>query len=318
MICKKTQEQFTCSFLLALTIHFILPPTTKTPYHFIDLFAGIGGFHLAFHALGAECEFASEINNFARKTYEANFQAICPGLFASGNFVGDISKVDAAGIPDFDILCAGFPCQAFSSAGLQKGFADPRGQLFFEIVRILKAKQPKAFILENVRNLLTHDKGATFSTIVDCLQGLGYHIHYKVIKACDFGLPQYRPRLFIIGFKENIPFTFPASVPLLQTISDIFKGECNRKIGYTILAQGRGGNIHRSRNWDGYIVDGVVRRLSVPEAKKMMGFPDTFIFPVSNTQAMKQLGNAVAVPAVRAVARQIILALDSYTNSLSK
>jgi len=225
-------------------------------------------------------------------------------------------KVHASHIPDFDILCAGFPCQAFSTAGLRKGFADPRGEIFFEIIRILKAKQPKAFFLENVRNLLGHDGGRTFDIILRALQGAGYHVRYKVVKACDFGLPQYRPRVFIIGFKENIPFAFPEPIPLQLTLSHILKGECERNIGYSILASGSGVRYGRKRCWDAYMVDGIIRRLTVPETKQMMGFPERFLFPVSNTQAMKQLGNAVAVPAVQAVAGQILQALNSHENNL--
>lgn len=131
-------------------------------------------------------------------------------MFAKGNFAGDIMTVDPNHIPDFDILCAGFPCQPFSLAGKQKGFADPRGTIFFEIIRILKAKKPKAFFLENVRNLLSHDKGRTFATIRHSLESLGYSFHFNVVKACDFGLPQYRPRVFMIGFKDKeTQFSFP-------------------------------------------------------------------------------------------------------------
>ena len=132
---------------------------------FIDLFAGIGGFHLAFHNLGAECVFASEWDNAARLTYETNFKKISPKIFDQGHFVGDITKINKKSIPDFDILCAGFPCQPFSQAGYRKGFADIRGTLFFEIAEIIKIKKPKAFFLENVRGLYSHDGGRTFETI---------------------------------------------------------------------------------------------------------------------------------------------------------
>jgi DNA (cytosine-5)-methyltransferase 1 len=131
-------------------------------------------------------------------------------LFSGGFFAEDIMTVNPHDIPDFDILTAGFPCQPFSLAGLQKGFADPRGTIFFEIIRILEAKKPKAFFLENVRNLISHDKGRTFATIRHSLESLGYSFHFKVVKACEFGLPQYRPRVFMIGFKnKETQFTFP-------------------------------------------------------------------------------------------------------------
>jgi len=264
------------------------------------------------NSLSAECVFATEIDKYARKTYEANFKSISSDLFTNGNFATDITKVDAAFIPDFDILCAGFPCQAFSTMGLQKGFEDPRGKLFFEIIRILKAKQPKAFLLENVRNLVSHDGGKTFATILTALQDAGYYVRYKVLKACDYSLPQYRPRVYIVGFRENVPFDFPEPIPLALTLSDVLKGNCEREIAYTLLANGQGTPYGKKRCYDGYNVDGEIRRLSVSEAKQLMGFPESFVFPVSKTQAMKQLGNGVAVPVVRAIAENIINSLDKF------
>lgn len=278
---------------------------------FIDLFAGIGGFHLALHNLGAKCVFVSEWDDKARKTYETNFKSIEPGLFKNGKFAGDITKVNPAEIPDFDILTAGFPCQPFSQAGFKKGFADTRGTLFNDIVKIIKAKQPSAFFLENVRHLLKHDNGKTFEVIKRTIEDLGYSFHYKIIKASDFNLPQHRPRLFMVGFKDKTtPFEFPQPVPLKKTLSDIWGGKCSKKIGYTLRVGGRGSRIDDRRNWDSYFVDGVVKRLGPVEGKKMMGFPASYKFPVSNIQAMKQLGNAVAVPAIQATAEQIIKSLQ--------
>ena len=187
-----------------------------------------------------ECVFACEIDKYARQTYGANFKAICPGLFEDGNFAEDITRVDATAIPAFDILCAGFPCQSFSVAGLQKGFNDPRGQLFFDIIRILKVKEPKAFILENVRGLLSHDNGKTFEAMLSALKEAGYYVHYRVLKACDYGLPQFRPRVFIVGFTKNVPFEFPQTVPLTLTLSDVFGGHCTKDIAYTITVKGLG------------------------------------------------------------------------------
>jgi DNA (cytosine-5)-methyltransferase 1 len=147
-------------------------------YKFIDLFAGIGGFHIALHNLGAECVFASEWDEAARKTYEENLNKVSPKLFKSGNFAGDITQVDKASIPDFDILCGGFPCQPFSQAGHKLGFDDTRGTLFFDIAEIIKIKQPKAFFLENVRGLFKHDNGKTFEVIKRTLtEELGYSLH---------------------------------------------------------------------------------------------------------------------------------------------
>ena len=180
-------------------------------YKFIDLFAGIGGFHQAFHQLGAECVFASEWDEPARKTYELNYQKISPKLFSSGNFVGDITKVNKADIPDFDILCGGFPCQPFSQAGHKLGFEDTRGTLFFDIAEILEIKKPKAFFIENVRGLFKHDEGRTFQVVSKTLtQDLGYSLHYGIVKASDHGLPQHRPRLFMVGFRDCLLYTSPS------------------------------------------------------------------------------------------------------------
>ena len=284
----------------------------KKTITFIDLFAGIGGFHLAFHNLGAKCVFVSEWDKAARETYQKNFEKIQPELFApetiDQTFVGDITKVFPKSIPDFDIITGGFPCQPFSQAGLKKGFNEARGTLFFDIANIMKEKQPSAFFLENVRGLLTHDSGRTFATIRRMLtEDLGYSFYYKVIKASDYGVPQHRPRLFMIGFKDkSIKFEFPDPVKLAMTMDDVFEGKVNKTIGYTLRVGGRGSDIGDRRNWDAYLVDGEMRRLSPKEGLRMQGFPDDFEFPVSETQAMKQLGNSVAVPAIQATANEIM------------
>ena len=281
-------------------------------YKFIDLFAGIGGFHLALHNLGAECVFASEWDEHARKTYELNFRDISPKLFESGNYVGDITKVDKASIPDFDILCAGFPCQPFSQAGHKLGFDDTRGTLFFDIAEIIRIKQPQAFFLENVRGLFKHDEGKTFQVIKNALTiDLGYSLHYSIVKASEHGLPQHRPRLFMIGFKNpDTPFEYPEKKDLLFNMSDVMKGKVDREIGFTLRVGGGRSPIDDRRNWDGYIVDGEVRRITPSEGKKMQGFPDDFEFPVSNSEALKQLGNSVAVNAIQDWAESLIRSLE--------
>lgn len=283
-------------------------------YKFIDLFAGIGGFHIALHNLGAECVFASEWDEHAGKTYEANFKKISPALFESGSFVGDITKVDKASIPDFDILCGGFPCQPFSQAGHKLGFDDTRGTLFFDIAEIIKIKQPKAFFLENVRGLFKHDNGKTFEVIQNTLtQDLGYSLHFSIVKASDHGLPQHRPRLFMIGFKDpTTPFMFPSKRELEYNMSDVMRGKVDREIGFTLRVGGVKSPIDDRRNWDGYIVDGEVRRLTPEEGKMMQGFPNDFEFPVSHKEAMKQLGNSVAINAVQDWAEELINALDRH------
>lgn len=211
-------------------------------------------------------------------------------------------------IPDFDIITGGFPCQPFSQAGLKKGFNEARGTLFFDVANIIKEKQPSVFFLENVRGLLTHDGGRTFATIRRILtEDLGYSFYHKVIKASDYGVPQHRPRLFMVGFKDkSIKFEFPEPIKLAMTMDDVFEGKVNKVIGYTLRVGGRGSGIGDRRNWDTYIVDGEVRRLSPKEGLRMQGFPDDFEFPVSETQAMKQLGNSVAVPAIQATANEIM------------
>ena len=278
---------------------------------FIDLFAGIGGFHLALHNLGAECVFASEWDEAARLTYETNFSKLSPKLFKTGNFAGDITAVDKNNIPNFDILCAGFPCQPFSQAGFKKGFADIRGTLFFDIAEIIRIKKPKAFFLENVRGLYSHDEGKTFETIKRTLtEDLGYSFHHAIVKASEHGLPQHRPRLFMVGFRDpQTEYAFPKKRKLKFTMSDVMKGEVDREIGYTLRVGGKRSPIDDRRNWDGYIVDGEVRRLTPNEGKKMQGFPASFKFPVSDSEALKQLGNSVAVTAIQDYAEAIVESL---------
>lgn len=291
----------------------------KPRFTFIDLFAGIGGFHIAMHRLGGKCVFASEVDKNARITYEHNFKKISPELFQNDNFNDDIRKISPFDIPDFDILCGGFPCQPFSQAGYKRGFDDnhqsERGNLFFSIAEIIEAKRPKAFFLENVRGLLNHDHGRTFNVIRKILEDeLGYSFYYKIVHAKDYGLPQLRPRLFMIGFRDEDflkGFTFPEKKPLKYNMSDIWGGECSREIGYTMRVGGRGSTINDRRNWDAYLVDGKVRQLGIEEGKMLQGFPKEFEFPVSLTQAMKQLGNSVAIDAVEAVGKQMICYLEN-------
>ncbi len=295
---------------------------------FIDLFAGIGGFHLALKSLGMECVFTSEIDDFARKTYSTNFNE--KYLENSKLFAGDIWDVDFNKIPDFDILCAGFPCQPFSQAGHKKGFKDNKdGNLFFSIEEILKVKKPSVFFLENVRHLKNHDGGKTFKVIYKSLQNLNYTFDYKVIKASDFGLPQHRPRIYMVGFYKprlknmykELAFTFPREIPLKKTISDVFGGfvskklnsKDERKIGFTLRVGGGRSPINDRRNWDGYIVDNKIVRIKPKQGLEMMGFPKNFKLPVSENQAMKQLGNSVAVNVVKSIGKEIEYHLQSYS-----
>jgi DNA (cytosine-5)-methyltransferase 1 len=187
-------------------------------FKFIDLFAGIGGFHIAMHSVGGECVFASEWDKFARITYEANFKKVSPKLFENGNFNWDINEADPSKIPDFEILCAGFPCQPFSHAGLKKGFEDTRGTLFFNIAKIIdtkikKGKPPRVLLLENVKGLKGHDKGRTLKTIFEVLDDLGYNVSSKILNSKYFGVPQNRERIFIVAWLKKVKapkdFIFP-------------------------------------------------------------------------------------------------------------
>lgn len=284
-------------------------------YRYIDLFAGIGGFHLAFKENGMECVFASEIDKSARETYIKNHH------INENIFNDDIRKINPGDIPDHDILCAGFPCQPFSQAGYKKGFKDgsnsERGNLFFCIADVLNAKRPRAFILENVRHLLNHDDGKTFEIIKKTLEDLNYSVYYKVIKASEFGKPQHRPRIYIIGFNNELVsqnnYEFPQPIPLEETMSDIWEGECEREIGFTLRVGGRGSSIDDRRNWDSYRVNGEVKQLTPLQGKRMMGFPDDFSLPDTITQSMKQLGNSVCVNVVSHLAKSIKTHLDENT-----
>ena len=287
---------------------------------FIDLFAGIGGFHIALKSLGIKPIFTCEIDRYARETYLKNFKD--PYLKNNNLFPQDIWDIDFKKIPNFDILCAGFPCQPFSQVGQKKGFKDNKsGNLFFAIEEILKIKKPIAFILENVSFLKNHDNGKTFKTIYTKLQNLNYSFDSKILKASDYGLPTHRPRIYMVGFYKpklknmfkELPFIFPEKIKLNKTISDIMGGFCStdftgkkeRKIGFTMrVGGGRSGVLDR-RNWDSYIINKKEVRISPQQGLELMGFPKSFKFPASNSQALKQLGNSVAVNVVKEVAKKV-------------
>ena len=293
----------------------------NSKYKFIDLFSGIGGFHLAFHKLGLECVFASEIDDIARKSYYENFKKICPYIFEKNLFNKDIYLQDKKKIPDFDVLCAGFPCQPFSQIGKKKGFGENfegRGNLFFEIIEILKLKKPMAFFLENVQYLINHDDGKTFNIIKKTINDLDYSFYHKIVRASDFNLPQHRPRTFMIGFlnekDKDKMFNFPEPLPLKKTMSKIFGKPCEKKIGYTLRLGGAGSGITDRRNWDSYKVDGKVIRITPEHGKLMQGFPKNFYLASSKTNSMRLLGNSVAVNAVYHVGKSLLKYLDYKKN----
>ncbi|MDE5831538.1 MAG: DNA (cytosine-5-)-methyltransferase [Desulfovibrio sp.] len=303
-------------------------------FSFIDLFAGIGGIRHGYEAEGPTCVFSSEIDERARDAYEANF---------GERPHGDITKIDAGAIPDFDILLAGFPCQAFSIIGKREGFANETcGTLFFDIERILKEKRPKAFMLENVRNLTAHDGGGTFSTIQKHLSALGYTVGAKILNALDFGVPQKRERIIIVGFLDPVNFRFPDPLPERKRLSlnDILEKDPPRK--YFVRPAIREARLRRLKNPDyprpyisheniggsvtphpyssalragasaNYILINDERRPTERELLRLQGFPDTFKIVVPYSQLRKQCGNSVTVPVIRAVAGNMLEALRKF------
>lgn len=298
---------------------------------FIDLFAGIGGIRIGFEKTGAKCVFSSEWDEQCQVTYEANF---------GEKPTGDITKIASEDIPDHDILTGGFPCQSFSIIGKKRGFADTRGTLFFEVERILKDKKPKAFFLENVKQLVTHDNGTTFKIILERLHNLGYFVHYKVLNGLDFGVPQKRERIIIVGFKENHPFRFPShgtgpnklledilepdeQIDKKHFISDHVKDKLRKKGVQkreypTVWHENKAGNIGvhpfscalRANASYNYLLVNGERRLTPREMLRLQGFPDDFKMVVPDTQIRKQAGNAVVVPKMEAVAKALVYALS--------
>jgi len=301
-------------------------------FTFIDLFAGIGGIRLPFEELGGTCVFTSEWDKFACQTYQANFRE---------KPWGDITSIPVQDIPSHDLLLAGFPCQPFSQAGLKKGFQDTRGTLFFNIAEILNHHRPKAILLENVKRLRSHDGGNTLKVIMKTLEDLGYTVQTRVMNAKDFGIPQNRERIYIVGFLGKTDFQFPEPPKYRTRLGDILESDVDPK--YTISDKLWAGHQRRLREHKekgfgfGYCLfneestytstisaryykDGSEilikqkgknpRKLTPREAARLQGFPDTFIIPVSDNQAYKQFGNSVAVPAIRAIAQNIVPHLE--------
>ena len=327
----------TSDVVISTPIIPIQPQNNKwNTFKFIDLFAGIGGIRLGFESVGGQCVFSSEFDEDACKTYEANF-----GEHPSG----DITKINAEDMPDFDILLGGFPCQAFSIIGKKEGFANETcGTLFFDIERILKAKRPSAFMLENVRNLVAHDNGNTFKVIREHLEALGYTVHAKVLNALDYGVPQKRERIIIVGFLKDIPFEFPKPVSESErlSLSDIL--EENVDVRYYVKEPIKLSRLERLRDKDypkpyishenmagsvtphpyssalragasaNYILVNDERRPTEREMLRIQGFPDTFKIVLPYGKIKKQCGNSVAVPVIKAVAAEMLKSLRTYDN----
>ena len=320
-------------------------PVLKSQFTFIDLFAGIGGMRLAYENVGGRCVYSNEWNKYSQQTYYANF---------GEQPEGDITKVDAKTIPDHDILVAGFPCQPFSIAGVSKkislgrktGFEDKtQGTLFFDVCRILKEKRPKAFMLENVKNLKSHDKGRTFKTILESLDELKYKVFFAVLDGQNF-VPQHRERIIIVGFDmerygDDIEFDFDITpVNPKPVMRDILEKKVDDK--YTLsdnlwtYLQNYAAKHRAAGNGFGYGIaplDGVSRtisaryhkdgseiliaqkgknprRLTPRECARLQGFPESFVIPVSDTQAYRQFGNSVVVPLIENVAKLIVEKID--------
>ena len=311
---------------------------------FIDLFAGIGGFRIALNTFNAECVFSSEIDKNAQKVYFENFKELP---------VGDITKVNEKDIPKHDILCGGFPCQAFSISGKQKGFNDTRGTLFFDIARITNYHKPKLLILENVKNIIQHNDGNTLSTIIKTLEEIGYKVFYELLRGSHFGVPQHRERVFFICFNKDLNINnFKLSKPNFNhySVKDILEKDPNLKdvlinrkdiilndnksypdllgnhpnkpirIG-TINKGGQGERIYSidgtgitlsafgggpAKKTGAYLVNGKIRKLTVRECARMMGFPENFQISKNNNQAYTQFGNAVIINKVQFILQDLI------------
>lgn len=355
---RSTKDSGCCFPMLPLSwTDFPYPPPESWKFTFVDLFAGIGGFRQAFQDAGGKCVFSCEWDKFAKQTYQKNY---------GETPYGDIRKIPKKSIPDHDVLCAGFPCQPFSLAGVSKkislgqkhGFEDEiQGTLFFEIKEILRIKRPKAFMLENVKNLLSHDKGKTFEIIRYTLEDiLGYIVKWKVVDGGNW-VPQHRERIFIIGYdptqidinkneiripdKPDQKYKYPKLSTVIKKKLDgytIGPGTWDtlerHKAHHAAKGNGFGYGLHKLNIADDavtrtisarYHKDGAEilieqenerpRRLSVEEAMQLQGFnPEKFVFPVSKTQAYKQIGNSVVIPAVRSSAMEMIKIISDRKN----
>ncbi len=305
-------------------------------YNFIDLFAGIGGIRSGFEKVfknKSNFVFSSEIDKYAQIAYEVNY---------GEKPFGDITQINEQDIEKHDIILAGFPCQAFSIAGLRKGFEDTRGTLFFDVARIAQYHKPKVIFLENVKGFVNHDKGNTFKVVRETLEDMGYTVFFKVLNAKDFGVPQNRERIYIVAFlKDNIDFSFPEPTTKEIKVGDILENIVDSK--YTISDKLWAGHKRRKEehkqkgNGFGYCLfnheskytstisaryykDGSEilieqknmnpRKLTPREAARLQGYDDNFKIAVSDTQAYKQFGNSVAVPVIEAIAKEIKKTLE--------
>jgi DNA (cytosine-5)-methyltransferase 1 len=267
-------------------------------FAFVDLFCGIGSFHQSLTKLGGKCVLACDINTFVCETYEKNY-GVKPK--------GDICGIDNKDFPDFDILCAGIPCQPFSNIGKLKGFDDERGSLINQVTRILKAKSPKAFIIENVKGLVNHNEGETFKKMVHMLEECNYKISHQVLSCDNYGIPQMRKRLFIVGLKDKV-FDFEA-IKTIQTpsLSSYLGMNFKKDKAFTIRCGGRNSNITDRHNWDSYYLSNdEVYTLNVQDMKKLQGFPEEFVLCGSKKQQETMLGNTIPTNLTYVVGKELI------------
>lgn len=309
--------------------------TKKAKFTFIDLFAGVGGTRMGFERAGGECVFTSEWDPACQKTYQANFGELP---------YGDITKIKEDEIPTFDVLVAGFPCQPFSSIGKRQGFKHAtQGTLFYDVLRIIESKKNKAFLLENVQGLVTHDNGNTFKTILAALDEIGYKVFHKILNSVDYGVPQHRKRIYIVGFRKDlfgeipIEFNFPEGQVEKAYINDFLEKDVkgygiSKKLQEGYLFKKNDGrpilldenskiqvktlvsSYHKIQRLTGTFVkdgDTGLRLLTENECKAIMGFPKDFKIPVSRTQMYRQMGNSVVVPVIAVIAKEIAKTLAS-------
>jgi len=321
-----------------------------TKFTFIDLFAGIGGFHLTLADFGGLCVFSSEWDKNSQKVYLQNFGEIPQG---------DITKIDEKEIPPHDVLCAGFPCQAFSISGKQNGFKDTRGTLFFDIARIAKYHKPKVLFLENVKNLIRHNNGKTIEVIKKSLDELGYRYFVELLKSSDYGIPQARERVYIVAFRKDLiikSFSFPKPIKKIKVIKEILeknpvgeefyikrkdikiykkedqvtnprnplqigtinKGGQGERIysinaaGITLSAYGGGA----ASKTGAYLINGKIRKLTPRECARLQGFPENFILPKQKNIAYKQFGDSVSVPVLKMIFDKIIKSYPSLIRTI--
>ena len=311
-------------------------PTAKSISTFVDMFCGIGGFHYAAANYGLDCVFACDIDLEARKAYEHNL-----GI----NPMGDIALINSKNIPNHDLFCAGFPCQPFSIMGKQGGFNDMRGTLFFEIARILRTKRPKAILLENVKQFVSHEKGQTLAKIIEEIESIGYHVRYKVLNTLDFGLPQKRERVFIVGFLDDIDFDWPNGERLpKKSLHDILeknprekyfaskeireKRKKSHKSRYDIAVwhENKAGNISsypyscalRAGASHNYLLVNGERRLTEREMLRLQGYPDNFEIVCSQSETRKQAGNSISIPVVANIIGNILKSTIKTENNVIK